>query len=86
MKLSAIYSRSYDKGSQFVSQFEGCKVYTNILDLANDSNIDAVYIASPNCLHYEQSKFQHCQIGNHKIATSCIMDWIDSINNDSVNV
>ena len=29
---------------------------------------------------------QHCQIGNHKIATSCIMDWIDSINNDSVNV
>ena len=29
---------------------------------------------------------QHCQIGNHKIATSYIMDWIDSINNDSVNV
>ena len=24
---------------------------------------------------------QHCQIGNHKIATSYIMDWIDSINN-----
>ena len=29
---------------------------------------------------------QHCQIGNHKIATSCIMDWVDSINNDSVIV
>jgi dipeptidyl aminopeptidase/acylaminoacyl peptidase len=29
---------------------------------------------------------QHCQIGNHTIATRYIMDWIDSINKDSVNV
>ena len=54
-KLTAVYSRSEEKGRVFANDF-GCeKVYTTLDDLAKDSNIHAVYIASPNSLHFPQS-------------------------------
>ncbi len=55
MCFTAMYSRTYEKGKEFAEKF-GCeKVYTDINEFAK-SDIDAVYIASPNSLHYEQSK------------------------------
>lgn len=55
MCFAAMYSRTYEKGRKFAEKF-GCEtVYTNLEELAK-SDIDAVYIASPNLLHYEQSK------------------------------
>lgn len=55
MCFAAMYSRTYEKGKEFAEKF-GCeKVYTDINEFAK-SDIDAVYIASPNSLHYEQSK------------------------------
>lgn len=55
MQFAAMYSRTYEKGKEFAEKF-GCeKVYTDINEFA-ESDIDAVYIASPNSLHYEQSK------------------------------
>lgn len=55
MSFAAMYSRTYEKGKEFAEKF-GCeKVYTDINEFAK-SDIDAVYIASPNLLHYEQSK------------------------------
>ncbi|MBR6531491.1 MAG: Gfo/Idh/MocA family oxidoreductase [Clostridia bacterium] len=55
MKFAAMYSRTYEKGIEFAEKF-GCKnVFTDLEEFAK-SDIDAVYIASPNSLHYSQSK------------------------------
>lgn len=54
-KLTAVYSRTEQKGREFANDFGCDKVYTNLDDLAKDSHIDAVYIASPNSLHFSQS-------------------------------
>lgn len=53
---AAQYSRSLERAREFVSGRSGVKLYDSIEDLANDDSIDAVYIASPNYLHFEQSK------------------------------
>lgn len=53
--FSAMYSRTYEKGKSFAEKFGDVPVYTDINDFAK-SDIDAVYIASPNSLHYSQSK------------------------------
>ncbi len=55
MCFAAMYSRTYEKGKEFAEKF-GCEnIYTDINEFAK-SDIDAVYIASPNLFHYEQSK------------------------------
>lgn len=56
LELAAIYSRSKEKGAAFAADFGGVQVYTDLEKLA-ESGIDAVYIASPNVLHYPQSRF-----------------------------
>ena len=63
LEFAAVYSRSADRGKAFAEPFGGASVYTNIYDLAK-SDVDAVYIASPNSLHYEQSKLM-LQSGKH---------------------
>ncbi len=54
-KLQAIYSRTKEKGEAFARKYGVLKVYTNLEEMAKDQEIDAVYIASPNALHAEQS-------------------------------
>ena len=51
----AMYSRTREKGEAFAARFGGAPVYTDLAEFAK-SDIDAVYIASPNALHYSQSK------------------------------
>ncbi len=53
----AIYSRSANKAAAFAARV-GCHgtIYTDLHKLAADPSVDAVYIASPNALHYSQSK------------------------------
>lgn len=63
LEFSAMYSRTYNKGKEFSAKFADVPVYTNIYEFAQ-SDIDAVYIASPNCFHYEQSKLM-LQNGKH---------------------
>lgn len=53
--FSAMYSRSYEKGKKFCEKFGEIPVFTELEEFAK-SDIDAVYIASPNFLHYSQSK------------------------------
>ncbi len=55
LEFSAVYSRTVEKGTEFSEKFGGAKVYTDINEFAS-SDIDAVYIASPNSLHYPQSR------------------------------
>lgn len=54
-EISAVYSRSAETGKAFAERNGIDKVYTDIDELAA-SNIDCVYIASPNSLHFSQSK------------------------------
>ena len=51
----AVYSRTPESGNKFASENNIPKVFTDINEFANRS-FDAVYIASPNKLHFEQSK------------------------------
>ncbi len=54
--LSAVYSRNNDTGKAFAEK-NGCDtVFCDLLQMAESGEIDAVYIASPNTFHYEQSK------------------------------
>ncbi|THV96069.1 NAD(P)-binding protein [Aureobasidium pullulans] len=55
-KLAAVYSRSEESARTFADKFSVKTVYTSIESLVQDSNLDAVYVASPNSLHYSQAK------------------------------
>ena len=54
-KLTAVYSRTVEKAKDF-GKPNGATVFSDNLDkfFANDA-LDAVYIASPNSLHFEQA-------------------------------
>lgn len=61
MELYAIWGRHEEK----IKQFEGFKVYTTDIDeFLNDSNIDVVYVALPNSLHYEYA-YKALKAGKH---------------------
>jgi predicted dehydrogenase len=53
--LTAVYSRNLDKAAQFAQKFGAPKYYHEMSQLAMDSEIDAVYIASPNSAHCHQA-------------------------------
>ncbi len=53
---TAVYSRKKETGLTFAEK-HGCKnIYTDIEEMAASSEIDAVYIASPNAFHSAQSR------------------------------
>lgn len=54
MELAAVFSRSLEKGESFAKRFGAPEIFTDLERLAR-SDIDAVYIASPNSLHFSQS-------------------------------
>ncbi len=51
----AVFSRTEESGNKFASENGIDKVYTDINEFSK-GDFDAVYIASPNRLHYEQTK------------------------------
>ncbi|MEG6590537.1 Gfo/Idh/MocA family oxidoreductase [Paenibacillus barengoltzii] len=53
--LTAVYSRTEEKGREFAAKFGDPQVYTDLKALAASSDVDAVYIASPNSFHAEQA-------------------------------
>ena len=63
---TACYSRDQQRGEAFAEEWGAQKVYTDLAQMAADEEIDAVYIASPNRLHYEQSNL-FLQHGKHVI-------------------
>ena len=81
--FSAMYSRTYEKGKSFAEKFGDVPVYTDINDFAK-SDIDAVYIASPNSLHYSQSKLM-LENGKHVLCEKPITitpeEFIENLSN-----
>lgn len=55
-ELNAVYSRTIEQGQQFADKHGVKKVITDWQTLLDDPEIEVVYIASPNDLHYSQSK------------------------------
>ncbi|MEC0281488.1 Gfo/Idh/MocA family protein [Terribacillus saccharophilus] len=54
-KVIAVYSRSEEKGQAFTKKHQLQLAFTDINEMAEHDDIDAVYIASPNALHAEQA-------------------------------
>lgn len=54
--LTAVYSRTEDKGKAFADKYNSQpEVFTDLAQMAASDQVDAVYIASPNSLHAEQA-------------------------------
>lgn len=54
-QLTAVYSRTEEKGKEFAKKYGVEVVFTDLEEMAKSELIDAVYIASPNKLHKEQA-------------------------------
>lgn len=54
-EFAAIYSRKEDTAKAFCTEYPFKKIYTDLNELACDPEVDAVYIASPNSLHFSQA-------------------------------
>ena len=54
-KLAAVYSRSESKAREYANKYGVKDIFTNLEEMAKSDLIDAVYIATPNSLHAEQS-------------------------------
>ncbi|WP_392561690.1 Gfo/Idh/MocA family oxidoreductase [Orbus sturtevantii] len=55
-QLSAVYSRHEESAKSFAQKYALTTVFTDLEQLAKSKDIDAIYIASPNSLHFEQAK------------------------------
>ena len=53
--LQAVYSRSMKTAQEFCEPYGEISCYTDVIDFL-DSELDVVYIASPNSLHFAQAK------------------------------
>ncbi len=56
LKFEAVYSRTIEKAKEFALKNNAIYTFNSIIDMAKSDKIEAVYIASPNVLHFEQSK------------------------------
>ena len=55
LRLLGVYSRREDTGRAFADKHGASRVYTDLSALADDPDIDFVYVASPNLCHARQT-------------------------------
>lgn len=56
LQYEAAYSRNLDTAKTLATQYGIKRTYTDLGELATAQDIDAIYIASPTSLHFEQAK------------------------------
>ena len=56
LHVTSIYSRKEETGRAMAEQFGLERVYTSLDEMLADPAIDMVYVASPNSIHYSQTK------------------------------
>ena len=66
MQLHGVYSRDIERATSFANKHHALLTFDTLFELASSKEIDAIYIASPNSLHYEQSKLM-LEHGKHVI-------------------
>jgi predicted dehydrogenase len=54
-KLVGVYSRTEEKAELLADTYNASEVFSNLEKMAKSENIDVVYIASPNSVHFEQA-------------------------------
>ena len=64
IRLTAVYSRTEEKGRKLSDKYGVYSVYTDLDAFFREGDFDCVYIASPNSLHYPQTK-QALLAGKH---------------------
>lgn len=55
-RLTAVYSRSLEQAQTFATDYPVEHLFTSLEEMAQSDAIDAVYIASPNSLHFSQAQ------------------------------
>lgn len=56
IEVVACYSRTEEKAKEYAKKHELSKYYFDLDEMLKDEDIDTIYVASPNSLHYMQSK------------------------------
>ena len=64
VRLTAVYSRTEEKGRKLAEKYGVNAVYTDLETFFREGDFNCVYIASPNSLHYPQTK-QALLAGKH---------------------
>ncbi len=54
-QLVGVYSRKLDKARKIAETYHAPRVFTDIEEMAKSPEIEVVYIASPNSVHFEQA-------------------------------
>lgn len=79
-RLMSIYSRSIEKGLEFGKDYTVTTVFDELNGFFDNPEMDVVYIASPNSLHFTQSK-QALLAGKHVIvekpAVTTKKEWLE---------
>lgn len=55
LQLTSVYSRTKDKAKQLADTYHSPNFFTDLEEMAKSPEIQAVYIASPNSVHFEQT-------------------------------
>ena len=66
LHVTAIYSRREETGKAMAEEFGIGKIYTSMEEMLADPTIQMVYVASPNSIHYSQTKAA-LEAGKHVI-------------------
>lgn len=79
-QLHGIYSRTSEQAEKFGAKYECTRYFTTLESIAADPELEVIYIASPNSLHYQQAK-QMLEAGKNvlleKPATSTVAELDD---------
>lgn len=78
LHYEAVYSRNQDTADAFARKYKAVRTFTDLTALAGDDGIDAVYIASPNSLHYEQAALLLSH-GKHILCEKAITSNLDEL-------
>ncbi|KAH7134884.1 oxidoreductase-like protein [Dendryphion nanum] len=82
--LRAVFSRKAETAQEFASKYPkngDIAIHTSLSAIASDPTITTVYIASPNSLHYDQTK-QMLEAGKHVILekpATCTSAQLDAL-------
>lgn len=74
----AMYSRKEQSAMPLASKYDIDKIYTDLDAFLNDKEIEFVYVASPNSLHYQQT-LQALQAGKHVICEKPFTSTIEEL-------
>lgn len=77
-KCVAVYSRKETTGRKLADQYHVEKVYTDFTEMLKDAEIDTVYVASPNSLHYHYA-LEALQAGKHVICEKPFTSTVDEL-------